>query len=475
MWNEWNRWWSGRGAAGEPPPEGLVLPASQSENNPAAASEPNAVEPRIDPNLCPGAIDTKSENADASIAETVPPVERTQEPPGLPDRGDETAPEFGDAPQPPAWNDLGANADEPAEVPTSEFGSPPAHFDPVAELKRQGLGLPTGKNRTQRGRRLVRPEELKPAAYNPQQRLMILDCWQRSGLPAKDFATLVGVSKHTLYAWKQRFTQQGPAGLLEQPRGAREGSRLPDLTKRTILLLKQAHPDWGCERISQMLLRGPALPASPPAVSRVLHEAGYQLDETPTRPHPDKVRFFERARPNQLWQTDLFTFVLKRQNRRVYLVAFLDDHSRFLVSFGLHASQSTALVLEVLRAGIAAYGAPEEVKDRVAANALELARNGLPKPPFYMTGQLGGKNFSLHAEGERVFLTREGGLRQEVDLVPPAALADSAAMPKAICPDGSPAAGLLGDAPAQTHDALPPEESPPTTSEGTASQEGGKP
>ncbi len=42
-------------------------------------------------------------------------------------------------------------------------------------------------------------------------------------------------------------------------------------------------------------------------------------------------------------------------------MAFLDDHSRYLVSYGLHASQSSALVLEVLRAGIAAYGAPEEV------------------------------------------------------------------------------------------------------------------
>jgi transposase InsO family protein len=171
----------------------------------------------------------------------------------------------------------------------------------------------------------------------------------------------LGLSKHTLYLWKKRFTEQGPAGLMEQPRGLREGSRLPELTKRTILLLKQTHPDLGCERISQLLVRGPALPASPKAVSHVLHEAGYELHETPTRPHRERVRHFERARPNQLWQTDVFSFVLKRQNRRVYLVAFLDDHSRFLVSFGQHASQSTALVLEVLRAGIAAYGAPEEV------------------------------------------------------------------------------------------------------------------
>jgi len=47
--------------------------------------------------------------------------------------------------------------------------------------------------------------------------------------------------------------------------------------------------------------------------------------------------------------------------------------------------------------------------------ALELARNGAPKEPFYLTGQAGGKTFSIHAQGERVFLTRAGEPRQEID------------------------------------------------------------
>lgn len=82
-------------------------------------------------------------------------------------------------------------------------------------------------------------------------------------------------------------------------------------------MLKKDHPDWGCQRISDMLLRGPALPASPSAVARVLHEAGYVMEELTTRAQDQKPRRFERAKPNELWQTDLFTFVLKRQNRRV--------------------------------------------------------------------------------------------------------------------------------------------------------------
>jgi len=242
---------------------------------------------------------------------------------------------------------------EPASSTPDLAGAPLDSADPTPERFR--------RSQPQRGRRLAPKTQAVPVLLTPEQRLLLLDTWQRSGLPARDFAPLVGVSRHTLYAWKKKFEAEGPAGLMARPRGAPEGSRLPELTKRTILMLKQANPDWGVERISATLLRGPGLGASPGAVARVLHEAGYELEEAPTKPHPDKVRSFERAKPGQLWQTDLFTFVLKRQNRRVYLVAFLDDHSRFVVSYGLHASQSTALTLEVLRAGLTSYGPPEEI------------------------------------------------------------------------------------------------------------------
>ena len=43
-----------------------------------------------------------------------------------------------------------------------------------------------------------------------------------------------------------------------RPRGGRKGSKLPDLTKWTILMLTESNPDWGCQRISGMLVRGPA-------------------------------------------------------------------------------------------------------------------------------------------------------------------------------------------------------------------------
>jgi transposase InsO family protein len=419
----------------------------------------------------------------------------------------------------------------PADDPSESASSLPREFRP-----------PNLRARA-KGRKLVPKGQTKRVKLNAEQRILLLDLWRRSGLPAGDFAALVGMSKHTLYGWRNAFDEAGPAGLMDRPRGRRKGSRLPEVTKRAIVMLKQDNPDWGCERISAMLARGPALGASPSAVSRVLHEAGYELQESPTRPHAPKARRFERAAPNQLWQTDLFTFTLKRQNRRVYLVAFMDDHSRFITGFGLHSSQSAALVLEVLRGAITTYRAPEEIltdngtqyvtwrgksafsreldkhgikhivasprrpqtlgkierfwgtlwrelvetavfldledarkrighfidyynfhrihtgidrlvpadrffgaesevkatlKARVKANALDLAKQGMPKNPFYVTGQSNGKPFSVHTEGERVIFTRGDGEREEVELVS-AEPEEKRTLPEPVSPDGSPA------------------------------------
>jgi transposase len=172
-------------------------------------------------------------------------------------------------------------ADAEASVPTAGAEGDADVAAASAELPWPRPPALVGPRR--RGRRLVKPADTAAPSLTAEQRLLLLDTWQRSKLPAGDFAALVGVSKHTLYAWKKKFDSEGPAGLMDRPRGGPRGTRLPDLTRRTILMLKQANPDWGCQRISDMLVRGPALPASASAVAQVLHEAGYQLEEVPTR------------------------------------------------------------------------------------------------------------------------------------------------------------------------------------------------
>jgi transposase len=142
----------------------------------------------------------------------------------------------------------GSGTQAPAEPDTSQPRNASAAMPPATEL-------PLRPSR--RRRRLAKPDE-PTESLTGAQRLLLLDTWRRSGLPAGDFAPLVGVSKHTLYSWKHKFETEGPVGLEDKPRGGPTGSRLPEVTKRTILMLKQDNPDWGCERtedhpqISQM-------------------------------------------------------------------------------------------------------------------------------------------------------------------------------------------------------------------------------
>jgi hypothetical protein len=53
--------------------------------------------------------------------------------------------------------------------------------------------------------------EPPPRSLTPQDRVLLLDMWQRSRLTARAFGALVGVSKHTLFEWKKRFERSGPA------------------------------------------------------------------------------------------------------------------------------------------------------------------------------------------------------------------------------------------------------------------------
>jgi hypothetical protein len=67
---------------------------------------------------------------------------------------------------------------------------------------------------------------------------------------------------------------------------------------------------------------------------------------------------------------------------------------------------------------------------------LELARQGAPKAPFYLTGQVGGQPFSVHAEGERVILTGAEG-RREIELTPPEKNVElTRVLPEPLCPAG---------------------------------------
>jgi transposase InsO family protein len=126
-----------------------------------------------------------------------------------------------------------------------------------------------------------------------------------------------------------------------------------------IVEVKQANGDYGVRRIAEVLKRWFLMGVSPATVRRHLQEAGLQTPREKRPRNLTRPRFFERATPNQMWQSDLFTFRLG--GRYAYIVAFLDDYSRYVTGFGLYRSPTAEAVIETYRRAVAEYQPPKEM------------------------------------------------------------------------------------------------------------------
>lgn len=208
----------------------------------------------------------------------------------------------------------------------------------------------------------------KRPTYTPEERRAAVEEYVKSGRSREEFAKLWGCSASSLDKWRKRYAEEGPKGLEPRPRGKR-GPRparrtVPETVREEIRVVQAEHPSFGLRRIRDFLKRFRGAQVSTGTVRSVLREHGVPPRPSPAkrpRPRVKPPRRFERARPGQLWQTDITSYVLARVGRRVYLTVYLDDHSRYVVAWKLASQQRSDLVTDPLLEGIARFGKPEEV------------------------------------------------------------------------------------------------------------------
>ena len=194
--------------------------------------------------------------------------------------------------------------------------------------------------------------------YEAAFKLRAVKLHLEEGFTLQMVAEELGVCKDTIFLWVSQYREFGEERLRGLLPGTR-APRLPTAVREKIIALKGQEPSFGIKRISQLLRRVFFLKASPETVRQTLKREG--LIEPPPKPRRNvtRPRFFERATPNQLWQSDIFMFQIER--RQVYLIGFMDDYSRFIVGAGLFHSHTTENVLEVFRSAVAAYQPPREM------------------------------------------------------------------------------------------------------------------
>ena len=169
-----------------------------------------------------------------------------------------------------------------------------------------------------------------------------------------------------------------------------------------------------------------------------------QIVARPKRPQTlGKIERFWGTLWREFLETAVFTDL---EDARRRIAFFIDYYNFSRVHRGIDglvpADRFFSAAPEVLRT----------LKERVDANALQLARHGVPKKPFYVTGQVAGQSFSVHSEGERLILRREGQEREEVTLAAlPSQTEDPDSTVTPLCADGS-----LPSHPGEPADRMPP-------------------
>ena len=197
-------------------------------------------------------------------------------------------------------------------------------------------------------------------SYDLREKLNIMELFLKSDLSAKKFCKSMpgSPSPTTLKIW----VREQKEGTLsdERKRGPKGISKI---VKNEIKNVKAKNPEYGARKIRDFLSRFRGVKVASNTVQKTLVEENLQLPKRKKRKRrsSDRVRRFERAKPMQLWQSDITSYLLTRNGVRVYLTVFLDDRSRYIVAWNLHLRQTTDFVVEALLDGIQRFGKPEEV------------------------------------------------------------------------------------------------------------------
>ena len=201
--------------------------------------------------------------------------------------------------------------------------------------------------------------------YTPEQRREAVECFHASDMTQAAFARTWGVSKITLGHWVRRHALEGGKGLerlADGPPRPRGRPPLPKPVHDEVAAVQRRFPDFGLRRVRDFLRRFAGLKVSLWNVRRVRRVEGLPTAAPVRRAKrkPAPPRRFEKSRPGELWQSDITYLNVPWRRGPLYLVAFMDDFSRYVVGHGLFTHQRADIAVDVFQEACARFGKPKE-------------------------------------------------------------------------------------------------------------------
>jgi putative transposase len=167
----------------------------------------------------------------------------------------------------------------------------------------------------------------------------------------------------TIKDWLRLYKLKGIDGLYPRKRSDKGNTRiLSKELKELILELKKANPKRSAKSIYQEIIVNNFLKPSDISLSTIQrYVKNINLEDYESI--KDR-RAFEFANPNDCWQSDISVgpyLTINGAKHKTYIVAFLDDSSRLIVSCRAFEADNLVAVLKVFKDAIAKRGVPKKV------------------------------------------------------------------------------------------------------------------
>ena len=234
-----------------------------------------------------------------------------------------------------------------ASVATSGSSSPPGEAPPGSAIAGSsgatsaatGLAA-TGKTRRARVAKVYTPTQIAQALEKV------------AAIGVRPAAKALGISRTTLRDWERKVARAA-RGEGSAPTSGPDPKTVAADRDARVLAEWSKQNGLGPSQIRNQLRRA-GMTVSTQTVRRVMEEAGYRPPKVERKTHKGR---YEAVRPNQLWHLDFVHRHIHQQ--KVFVLALLDDYSRFVTGWALDDAERADAVITSFEAAVARYGRPE--------------------------------------------------------------------------------------------------------------------
>jgi transposase InsO family protein len=187
----------------------------------------------------------------------------------------------------------------------------------------------------------------------------VRELYYNKGLSIQDLGALHGKTTRTIYRWLKNAHQEKTETKSIVRKKSNRIKKYPLEIFVRIRELKEKIPQRSAPMIERMLqLEYKDNSPSLSTIQKFLREEGLVYKK---REQNQGYKKFQRDKPNDLWQVDIAGVQTVSHLKQLYLIALIDDCSRFVVAAEYFRTQKGINVLKVVRDAIRSQGRPNQI------------------------------------------------------------------------------------------------------------------